>query len=477
VTGAVALLLVAGIALAVGAVLLNREWMRAEQNLFTANIAQRQATLEAMKARKAASRTEAINQFFIHDLFALATPQKRGLNITLRKALDEAAQAVEQRFGNQPPIEMSVRQALGHTYLSLGLYAEAEAQLEPALLISMNSPDVDAVEHPHLRTDMAQLRYRQARYAEAAALCRQAVNAGSALLGKEHKTTLTAMNVLGLTLKNQGKPAEAEELHRQVVAAFGRRKGHEDLDTLEAIHNLAQDLQAQGKLDEAETLINDVLVVLRRVYGNDHPMTLIVLHTRAQVLRAQGKLAEAESIMRQTVEEGPKLFGAEHPELLTMRNNLARLLLDQGKLAEAEPLYRDTLQLRRKVLPDDHAYIADSLVGLGETLIAKGEPKEAEPLLREALTIRRRALPPGHWLIGQAELDFGSALSGKGFHSDAEPLMLSGYEKMKAAVDTPPIRLGQAVDRLVKLYEAWGKPDQAAAWKARRPAEPTAKGS
>jgi serine/threonine protein kinase len=475
VTGAVALLLVAGLALAVGIVLLSREWKRVEQSLFQARTAEGHAVNEAIKARKAASRTEAINQFFIHDLFALATPQKRGPDITLKKALDEAARSVGQRFGSQPPIEMSVRQALGHTYLSLGLYAYAEAQLERALELCRNSPGIDVLELPHLLTDMAQLRYRQARYSEVVTLCREAIDAGKVLLSPQHQTTLTAMNVLGLTLKNQGNPAEGEQLHRQVVEAFRHQKGPEALDTLEATHNLAQDLQAQGKLDEAAGLLSRVLEALRQGPGKEHPMTLVVMNSLAQVLKAQDKLAEAEPIMRQTVKEGPALLGPEHPEVLTMRNNLARLLLDGGKLAEAEPLYRDTLRLRRKVLPAGHAYLADSLVGLGETLIGKGEAKEAEPFLREALDIRRKALPPGHWLIGQVESAFGSSLFEQGHHADAEPLLLAGYEKMKVAVDTPPSRVGYAVDRLVKLYEAWGKPDQAAAWRSKQPKGPKQK--
>src|SRR5262249_23751577 len=106
VTAAVALVLVTAIALAVGAVLLSPAWHQTEQQLFVAESAEQHASDEAIKARKAASRTEAINQFLIHDLFALATPQKGGLDMTLRKALDEAAQTVGKRFAEQPVIEM-----------------------------------------------------------------------------------------------------------------------------------------------------------------------------------------------------------------------------------------------------------------------------------------------------------------------------------------------------------------------------------
>ncbi len=61
--------------------------------------------------------------------------------------------------------------------------------------------------------------------------------------------------------------------------------------------------------------------------------------------------------------------------------------------------------------------------------------------------------------------------------ADAEPLILAGYEGMKAreskipAPDTP--RLTEAAERVVQLYEAWGKKDKAAEWRAKlaRPAD------
>jgi hypothetical protein len=38
-------------------------------------------------------------------------------------------------------------------------------------------------------------------------------------------------------------------------------------------------------------------------------------------------------------------------------------------------------------------------------------------------------------------------------------------------MDPPPvvaIRKRQALERVIRLYESWGKPEQAAAWKAQR---------
>ena len=59
-------------------------------------------------------------------------------------------------------------------------------------------------------------------------------------------------------------------------------------------------------------------------------------------------------------------------------------------------------------------------------------------------------------------------------HRGAEPLLLSGYEGMKEREANPGApgpqgnpRLTEAPERLVQLYGAWGKPDQAAEWRAK----------
>jgi hypothetical protein len=65
----------------------------------------------------------------------------------------------------------------------------------------------------------------------------------------------------------------------------------------------------------------------------------------------------------------------------------------------------------------------------------------------------------------------GGSLLGQGEFAQAEPLIVSGYEGLKARAGKIPAtgrpRLAEAAERVVRLYEAWGKPEQAAAWKAR----------
>ena len=75
---------------------------------------------------------------------------------------------------------------------------------------------------------------------------------------------------------------------------------------------------------------------------------------------------------------------------------------------------------------------------------------------------------PKSWLRYNAMSMLGGSLSGQGKYAEAEPLLVEGYEKM-APPKAAAIRKREALERVIKLYEAWGKPDKAAAWRMRLP--------
>jgi hypothetical protein len=63
----------------------------------------------------------------------------------------------------------------------------------------------------------------------------------------------------------------------------------------------------------------------------------------------------------------------------------------------------------------------------------------------------------------------GAALAGQKKFAEAEPLLLDSYQRMKqVAAQMPPeakIRLVEAAQRLVDLYEAWDRPESATQWR------------
>ena len=100
--------------------------------------------------------------------------------------------------------------------------------------------------------------------------------------------------------------------------------------------------------------------------------------------------------------------------------------------------------------------------------LLEGKFAEAEAMARECLAIRERDIPDD-WRTFNARSMLGGSLLGQKKYAEAEPLLLSGYEGMKQREVNIPlegkVRLSETLQRLVQLYEATNRPDQAAEWK------------
>ncbi len=87
------------------------------------------------------------------------------------------------------------------------------------------------------------------------------------------------------------------------------------------------------------------------------------------------------------------------------------------------------------------------------------------------MTIRAKTLPDS-WLTFNSQSMLGGALVGEKKFAAAETLLLNAYNGLKKREKAIPfqgkIRLVEAVERLVQLYAATGKPNEVKKWQAER---------
>src|SRR5262245_39431456 len=142
--------------------------------------------------------------------------------------------------------------------------------------------------------------------------------------------------------------------------------------------------------------------------------------------------------------------------------------LKAGKIGEAAALVREDLALARESWPAGSLQLATQLASAGYQFLELKRYAEAEPLLRECLTIREKT-QADVWTTFSARSLLGDALLGQKKYADAEPLLVKGYQGMKerAAKMLPKdrVRLTEAAQRLVRLYDAWDRPEEAAKWR------------
>jgi serine/threonine-protein kinase len=474
VAGAAGLLVTAVVALTAGTLLLGRKNQEVRRERNAALGARDEADAERHKASRAAARAEAVNRFLVHDLLAAATPERtRGRKVTVEEVLNEAARKIDTAFPEQPETEAAVRLTLAETYRHLGLYREAEPHARKARALNEALFGPEGVETLVALNNLADLLEKQGRFADAEPVVRQTLAVRRRTLGAEHPQTLATLNNLGVLLRRLGQFGRSEAVFRELLDLRRRLSGADDPETLKALNNLGLLLQDQGKFAEAEPLTRACLAARRRVLGGDHPDTLGALNNLALLLENRGQRAEAVTLYRDSLEAHRRVMKPEHPQTLTVLLNLAGLLNQTDRWPEAEPLFVECLAVRRKVLPANHPDTANSLVRYGDALARRGRAGEAEPLLREGLAMRGQAYPAGHPLTVYTEALLGTCLAEQGRFAEAEPLLVGSYEKLQAAPGFPPQRLPQMAERVVKLYEAWGKPDRAAAWRAKLPPAPT----
>ena len=111
-------------------------------------------------------------------------------------------------------------------------------------------------------------------------------------------------------------------------------------------------------------------------------------------------------------------------------------------------------------------FMPERLIPILLVLIEEGRFSMAEPLAQRCLEICTRFECNERWERGDVKSMLGTVLAGLGRFEEAEPLLLEGYRELNRkpyAFD----EAGRALGWIVDLYEAWGKSDEAEAWRAK----------
>jgi tetratricopeptide (TPR) repeat protein len=323
------------------------------------------------------------------------------------------------------------------------------------------------------------------------------------------------MNNLGMAYTNAGHWNRAVPLLEAALKFFRARSGPDHQSTLSVAHNLARAYHGAGRLELALPLYEDTFRRRKAVLGSDHSDTLNSMDGLGGGYHAAGKLDQALSLYEETFQRQTTQLGPDHPGTLTMMNNLASVYVAAGKLDQALAIYtkaatgveklrfvhehagyivtnlancheklnqfdqaeawqRKLLAALRERGETDSVAFAKQLSDFGSNLMRQKKWVDAEAALRESLTIRR-AKAPEAWSTFNIQCGVGRALLEQKKYAEAEPLLVQGYSEMKAREALIPAEnrksLTAVAERLVQLYDEWGKPDDADLWRRELPAK------
>jgi tetratricopeptide (TPR) repeat protein len=358
----------------------------------------------------------------------------------------------------------SVLERNDHLVEAEDLYRQALAQRQKFL----------EADHPDIASSLNNLGFvlqRQGRLEESEALHRRALEMRRKFHSQEHSDVAASLDDLGLVLELRGQLGEAERCYSEALAMRRKLMGDNHAEVAESLSRLGRFFQNHAQPDKAETCYRQLLPIWERNLGSTHLTVVKVLNSLATVLHRQDKLDDAQAYfelalarLRQAMPPDPSLEAA-------VLNNLAALHLQQARLPDAEACARDSLRLIRSVLGADHPNVATAIITLAAILKKQGKLSEAEMTLREAIqpwSKEQREEP--YFLLLQNAL--GDVLIKQNRYPEAEEQLLQAFEGLSQpeSAKVAPTRVKPAADAaatLVKLYEAWGNPNQAAKWRER----------
>ena len=382
------------------------------------------AQAAAVVAQSETKTAEQVKDYLI-EIFKTANPWEvpMGAELSARELLERGVQRMET-LEEEPKVQAELLGVLGEAYGSLGMADEARSLLERSLEIQQT------------------------------------------IHGEEHEEVATAMAGLAGQLFEEGAYEEAEPLYRESLAMRRRLLDGNHNDLAASLNDLAAVLNSKGAHEEAEPFLRESLAIQREIHEEDNYTIAITMANLAGVLRSRGAYEEAESLYREALAIQRAELGPDHPNIAVTLMTLGLVLRAQDRFDEVEPLFRESLDMRMRIFGDEHDNTAGARHQLGRLLMQTDRPGEAEPLFREALAVSQKVNGEQHWKTAVATVGLGSVLTALGQYEEAEIHLTDAYAFYNSGAPGPPRRKETALEALVDLYSAWGKPEKGVVYQA-----------
>ena len=274
---------------------------------------------------------------------------------------------------------------------------------------------------------------------------------------------------IGVVYVGLGLYEQAQPLLLQAVQTYSSLLGRDALEALAAAHELANLYWYQNKLPEAETIYLEVAERRGRVLGEEHPATLKAKYDLASLYLVQRRMDEFEPLALRTLKTQERVLGLEHPDTQDSLSNIQAMYYIQGRYAEAEPIAIKCLEISRRTRGEDHPHTLLTAHNLATLYDKLGRYAEAEALFLSTIQTKLRVLGQAHAITARTEAALADMFKRQGRYAESEPLALAAHEAYLATLGAQSKQVQGAIKQLVELYDAWGKPEKAAAWRARLP--------
>ncbi len=423
-----------------------------------------QLAAERNRALAETAKAEQVSKF-LTDLFAASDPRESGGDkLTAKQILDSGAERIRRELTEQPEVQAALMDVMGVAYQNLGLLDQAEDLIRSALEIRENLHGRAHTDTAESMNHLASVYVARTDYQKAGPIFREALAIERGFNENSPDVADLLNNIAQIEL-NTGNVDEAERLYVEALALNREIFGSEHREIATNLSNLGAVMARKGNNDQALDYFKQGMEMRRNVLGIEHPDVAYSANNIASMLHVQGKFDEAEPYYREAREIRRRALGEDHHMFCNTSNNLALLLIDKGVLEEAETILKSVLETYSRTIPFDHESNALARLNMALLLLKKGEHKLAEPFARDAVGIQTKKLPAGSWRIAVSQSVLGDSLAGQKQFEAAEKLLTESYRAIEKSLKPDDKRRKESLARVIKMYEAWERPERAAEYR------------
>lgn len=455
---------------------------------------ERDAKVEALEV------SEAIKEFLI-DMLQASDPNLGGKDVTVREILKVASEDVSITFADRPRLQAELHDAIGVTYTSLGEYAQADSQLSAAVeiwtrlagaadkktiesLSGLGAARYYAGQHELALTtftevleghraieprddeallgslsNVAFMRMNRGEFDQAEPMFREAREIAIDVLGPDDALTLDVSGNLAMLLNRMGRSSDAEALYRETIERSTETRGVTHPATVLLVANLASLYQGMGRISEAEPLYREALQSQRESLGENHSKTLVTLGNLAGLLGNAGRYDEAITMVDEGISRALEVHEEGDPGILHLRGALAVILRSKGDFDRALDVMKENLAQSRSSYGEAAYQTYNAWINLAELYTIRGEYAAARDESRNFVRAMIDVNGENHTWVHQARFGLADAYQGLGQYELAEEQLMTVQEI------AGPERQKPVATKLVSLYEAWGRPEEAKRWR------------
>lgn len=319
---------------------------------------------------------------------------------------------------NQSPSEIArMFSVVAKIELAQARIEDAERSLKRSLALHETAsrtsrPDANAsISHMFTLMQLSGLYQQSDRYQDSMGVSERVLAMMEKLLGPDHPTVATQLEVVASAYGLLGRYGEAEGLRKRAIAINERASGQEHLSVALSLQGLGQLYRLQERYDEAEPLLKRAMALAEKLLGTDHPGLTPYLSEIANLYRSQRRNAEAEPLFQRVLANLENAKGADPlltgVQMISTLDSLAALNFSQGRYDQALPYFERVLALSERIFGPEHSMTGSALRGIGLQVLDQGRVDEAERYFQRALPMAEKA---GRDDVGYADTISGLAM-------------------------------------------------------------------